>query len=317
MSIPPILVAAGTDDYRRRRCVQGIIKKARGDHMDVMNVTGLESAAVESLLGSAGILFDNNTLCVVSGSTEKFSKALLESHSKESDPSVTILMVYETDKVPIADMVPKSSIRVFTLPAFYKMEDYAVEFVRDELRGYAIDPRLILALVRKVGQDLGVLAFEAQKARTLADAKGVKEITSDTLKATMAPLAESDGSGILIPLGAKNKKLLMGELNRYYVSKGTDPTVELCGRTLSPTILKWLQASHLQASGISPSSAAGRVGSNPWYWEHKILPPALNWGVDGCRNLLKIVAASQVLVFSGAVKPWVVLESGLIRACGA
>jgi len=225
------------------------------------------------------------------------------------------LLVCEADKLPPPlDAVPKKLVRSFPLPAFYKLEEHASGFCVEEAksRGKSLDPSLASALVRKVGTDLGILSFEIQKASLYA--ADSEKILPEHLRVTIAALVETDGSAISEALAAMNAKALLSEMDRFRKSKGADPTIELCGRVLSPTILRWLQAAHLHASGLSPSAAAGSVGSNPWFWEKIVLPAALRWKVAGCSRLLQVIASAQEATFRGSVSPWNLLESGLIRS---
>ena len=317
-SDPPLLLVAGADEHRRRRFVRGVSTKKQTEGWTVYPMGGEEHTVLDTVLSTTGVLFPGKALCVVHN-PEKLPLPLVKSHAADSDPSVVLLLVYETDKPsgPLADLVPKASCKVFPLPPFYKLDEYAADYVREaRSKGFVIGSDLAGALVRKVGNDLGVLTFEVAKACLLAKAKGGKDITPEILRDTVAPLSEVDGSSVLEALGSANPKRLAVELSRYKISKGGDPTVELCGRVLTPMVLRWLQAAHMFECGVSASAAAGRTGSNPWYWENKVLPPARAHGVVGCKKMLGAIAKAQTAVFSGHVSPWVTLEAGLLGALG-
>lgn len=321
MSESPLFLVCGTDEYRRRKFIRGMVAKQRSMGWTAQFMDGTDHESLDGLLGSSGVLFDGMTLCVITH-PEKLPEKLVAAHAKDPDPTVVMLLVYETDtpKGAVAELVPKEKVKEFPLPAFYKMEDHAVASAREDARasGFILDKDLATSLVRTVGQDQGVLSFEISKAVALARATGVVgTITRDVVRGSVASLAESDGSMVVKALAAKNARALATELGRFKQSKGGDPTIEMCGRVLSPTILKWLQAAHLYEHGVSAQAGAGRVGANPWYWERVVLPPAASWGVRGCKRLLKAVASAQTAVFTGAVNPWVVLESGLLGAFSA
>lgn len=312
MRSPPALVVAGTDEFQRRRLVRKITSTRALDGWSVIPVDAGVSGDVEQSLSSTS-LFGANTLLVVSRA-EKLSPAILKSQLDDPDPSVVLLLVSDADKLaPPLDSVPKALVKTFSLPAFYKMEEHATAFCVEEAKAYKreLAPALATALVRKVGTDLGVLAFEVQKAALYAT--GADKLTADHFRATVAPLLESDGSAIADALATQNRKLFMSEMDRFRKSKGGDPTIELCGRVISPTVLRWLQAAHLHASGLSPQAAAGSVGANPWFWEHKVLPAALRWKITGCVQIVRVVAAAQEATFRGSVSPWGLLEAGLVR----
>ena len=311
----PLFFVGGTDDHRRRRFVHGLVTQKRNAGWTVYPLDGGDVSSLEGVLGAAGVLFGGNTLCVVEN-PEKLPLTLLKSYVEDPDPTVVIVLVSDSDKISagLSEFVPKSCTKVFSLPAFYKMESHALEYIKGEVKssGCTLEDNIALALVRKVGTDLGMLTFEIQKAVALAASMGTQVLTSDIVKGSLAPLSETDGSGVLEALANKNAKRIALEMTRFMGARGGDPTIELCGRVLSPAFLRWLQAAYMHENGVSVTAAAGRVGANPWYWENKVLVPAMNWGVGGVRILLSVVARSQTMVFNGGLQPWIVLESGLL-----
>ena len=316
MKLPAALLVAGTDAHRRRAFVRDLVTKCAREGYDTPPLDGTDRAGVQSLMGFVGVLSSKPTLAVVTH-PEKLHPADVGDHLRDPNPCLTLLLVSEVDKPSggILDGFPPAQTKTFTLPPFYKLDEHAAEYARElaKSRGVALPDGLARAIVRKVGNDLGVVYYEIDKAVTLARALGVVLLEPAHLKGTLAPLTELDGSTVVEALGTRNAKLLADELTRYKNSKKGDPTIELCGRTLTPTVLRWLQAAHLHGKGVSPASAAGRVGSSPWYWEHKVLPCARAWGTDGCRDLVGAIARAQNAVFDGAVSPWALLESGLLR----
>jgi len=239
---------------------------------------------------------------------------------KDPNPSLVLLLVSDSDKPGgwLAD-VPQAQTKMFTLPPFYKLDGHAADYAVSLTKklGLTLSESLAQAMVRKVGNDLGVVSFEVSKVAMLARALGVTTIEPEQLRGTLASLSELDGSLVVEALGARSARFLSDELSRYKGSKKGDPTIELCGRSLTPTVLRWLQAAYFHSKGVAPAGAAGRVGSSPWYWEHKVLPSARNWGVDGCRDLLRVIARAQCAVFEGAISPWASLEANLVRLANA
>lgn len=316
MSHPAALLVAGSDGHRRRKFVRDFEAKFVRDGYQIHRLDGADRDVLQGVISSVGVLFSNNTLVVVTH-PEKVKSEDLADHLADPSPYLLVLLVSEDDKPSggVLDGFPAANTKLFSLPPFYKLDEYAADYAIElcRSRGVSLPELLARALVKKVGNDLGVVAFEIDKAVRLVQTLGVKVLEPSHIKATMAALVELDGGAVVDALGTRNGRLISDELARYRKSKKGDPTIEVCGRTLTPAILRWLQASFLHGSGTPPASAAGRVGSSPWYWEHKVLPPARNWGVDGCRDLLGVVAKAQESVFSGAVNPWGILESGVLR----
>lgn len=316
MKLPPALLVAGTDAHRRRVFVRDFTAKCIAAGYATQPVDGADRGALQSIMGTVGVLFPNPTLVVVTR-PEKVHPDDVAEHLREPNPLLTLLLITEEDKPAggVLDGFPPAQTKTFPLPPFYKLDEYAADYAREcaKARGVDLPDALARAMVKRVGNDLGVVSYEVDKAAHLARAMGVPVIEPAHLKGTLAPLTELDGTTVVDALATRNARVLSDELARYKNSKKGDPTIELCGRTITPAVFRWLQAATLHARGWSIPAAAGRVGASPWYWEHKVLPVARTWGVDGCREILSVVARAQSAVFDGAVRPWTLLESGLLR----
>jgi len=313
---PPALLVAGTDGHRRRVFVRDFISRFSRDGYLIHPLDGSDRDALQGIISSVGVLFSNPTLVVITR-PEKVAPEDVADHFRDPSPHLLLLLVSEEDKPSggILDGFPAANTKMFSLPPFYKLDEHAADYARElcRARGVTLPDLLARALVKKVGNDLGVVSFEIDKALHLAKALGVTTMEPVHIKASMAALTELDGSTLVDALGTRNRRLISDELLRYKKSKKGDPTIEVCGKSLTPAVLRWLQACYLHGKGVSPASAAGRVGSSPWYWEHKVLPSARDWGVDGCRDLLGVISKSQEAVFSGSLNPWGILESGVLR----
>ena len=316
MKLPPALLVAGTDAHRRRVFIRDFLSKCSKEGFSPYPLDGADRGGLLTLLGTVGVLFPNPTIAVITR-PEKVAAEDLAGHLRSPTPSLVILLVSEADKPSggVLDRFPSAQTKLFPLPAFYKLDEHAADFAREtaKSRGVDLPDGLARALVKRVGNDLGVVSFEVDKAVRLASVLGVKLLEPIHLRGSMASLTELDGSSLAESLGTRSARLISDELFRYRGSKKADPTIEVCGKVLTPTVLRWLQAAYLLSRGTSAAGAAGRVGSNPWYWEHKVLPHAKNWGVEGCRGLLEVISTSQKAVFEGSISPWGILESGLLR----
>lgn len=310
----PVLLVAGTDLFNRRRLISRVVTMRQSEGWTVMQIDGSKPGALDSVFAMS-MMFEESRLCVISD-PEKLDPTIIAEQISSPDPKLTLLLVSDSDKPdsPVFEPIPKTHRQVYNLPPFYKMDEYAANFAVREAKskGNSLDDKLALSLVKKVGSDLGVLSFEIQKACLLAG-PGVA-IEASVLRETLAALSETDGSSVVEALGYRQEKKLAVELTKYQESRGGDPTIELCGRVLTPALIRWLQATHLDGMRMTPAAAAGAVAANPWYWENKVLPYARAWGVPGCARLIRIVAKAQTLVFQGAVSPFSYLESSLLVA---
>lgn len=310
--VSSVFLIGGSDEYQSRRMLNKITATRRSEGWSVLPIDGKTPGALDPVFAMSA-MFEASTLCVVSN-PEKLSVALVKDQVTDPDPKITLLLITNSDKPtgPVFDLIPKESTKIFALPPSYKMDEYAANFVQNDLkaRGSKITESLALAMVRKVGTDLGVLSFEVQKVCLFAGTS--TEITAAHLRETLAALSETDGSAVLEAIGLKQSKRLASEMQKYQASRGGDPTIELCGRVITPALTRWLQAAHLSESGMPPAAAAGIVGANPWYWENKILPYAMRWKVAGCARLIGIVAEAQTQVFRGGISPFTYLEAAFL-----
>ena len=317
--LPGALLVAGSDDHRRRVFVRDLVNRCLREGYVHHPLDGTDREGLQGLLSTVGVLFSIPTLAVVSR-PEKIVPGDVAEHLRTPNPSLVLLLVTDSDKPSggILDGFPAAHTKLFPLPPFYKLDDHAAEYAVGlaKSRGIVLPDKMSRALVKLVGNDLGVVSFEVDKLVRLASARSRSTVELSDLRESLAALSESDGSSVADALGTRSRKTIADELSRYKATKKGDPTVELCGRVLTPTVFRWMQAAYLHGKGVSPAGAAGRVGSSPWYWENKVLPCAKVWGLQGCRHLLSAIATAQSAVFSGAVSPWNCLESGLLRHAG-
>lgn len=317
-----LLLVSGSDDFRRERVVRQITRKrvSSGWKSEVLNG---DDPSLEVSLGAVGILFAEKRVIVIRH-PEKAPLSLLQAQITEPNRDVLLVLDHEGEIKAsslfyknFVSKLPKGVAKNFTEVPSYKARDDAYQFVMEEVSalGNTLEEALAYVLVDRVGTDLGVLSFELLKASLFAGEKN--PITSNVLRATMAPLMDLGGQPLLDAISDCNRPKTMLELRRIELSGGSDQTIRICGAFLSPSFLRWMAAIHLHQSGVSPANAAGRASANPWYWEHKILAPALRWGYRGCRVLVEAVAEAQTAVFQGVLSPWNILEVRLLRAFGS
>jgi DNA polymerase III delta subunit len=314
---PPVYWIAGEDAVRARVFARKLAQHARAQNATVTWFEGAEGdLAVERAYSTAGVLFAQDQWIFVTDA-EKFSADVVRAHATtDTNPSLVVVLISSTLKVASLEaLVPPSARKSFALPPFYKMDEHAagwaVEWAHG--RGVQMDSATANALIRHVGHDLGYVAFEVDKAAALARARGSTKIDLPILRGSVAALAAEDGTAVVEALSARTARPLAEALATYGARARGEPTVELCGRVISPAVMRWFQAAALDSNGVSPSAAAGRCGANPWYWEHKVLPAARRWGVGGCGALLRVIATAQRAAFAGSISPWGVLMAGLLR----
>jgi len=315
---PPVLVVSGGQTLLRRRFLNLLKATQRAAGWAIEDVDGTDAAAVRDALEGGGLFSTGNTLAVVR-TPNKVDLDLLARHGASKDYVTTLVLHVEGEpdgRTKFGKYVKKLGKvhRGFPKPTDWDAPEVAAEFVAAEvkLHGMSIRSSLAGAFIGRVGSDLGMLAFEVEKAVLLARAGGVEVIDAGHLKGAMAPIAEAAVAPLLEALGARNLKRLSKALASVRRTSKNDPTMRIC-RFLGASVIKWVQAVHLD--NMPPRAAAIELKLNPWYFENKILPPARRWGKSGTVRLASDLAASERAVLNGAVSPWTVLTARLLAAC--
>lgn len=305
-----LLVISGNDEFRRQRLLRTTIQKLALKGAQSLNLEG-GTGELQSILGSVGLFFPESVVVTLSEPDKEPQEVLLQQW-KSPNENVMVICLHEgnirtTSKFykDVVSVLPKNSWKEFESAPEYKRDDLATDFAVSEAKsqGVTLDPTLAKALVDRVGNDLGVIYFEVMKASVVTP-KG-SGISAATLRSTLSHKRDSKGSILVESIGTKNLVWTLKELEKIRSFYGSeDPTMAIAGQFLGPSFLKWLQAASLSKEGFSASAAAELVGANPWVWENKILPFALNWGVDGCKDLVSLVGTSQRNLMSGQLFVW-------------
>ena len=190
------------------------------------------------------------------------------------------------------------------------MRDAAIVFVERLLksRGMLAGRGIPEVIVELSGEDPGVLEAEVSKlvyALPSGTTLGIPDLRF------LSGLARVDGSGVCAALGRRDAPSLARELDRWKSTVGDDP-MALIGPVLFPSVSKWAQAAHMESMGWSPETSASRASCPLWVWENKILPYARNWGVEGAKRVLLVLASAHRSVLRGDVNPWSFMTSEMI-----
>lgn len=305
-----LLVISGNDSFRRNRLLRTTTQKLCSQGARLLDLRGGENE-LQPLLGTVGLFFPESVVVVLRDPSKEPLEVLI--HQWKS-PNENVMVICDYDgTIPtstkfykeLASLLPKTSWKEFEAPSDFKRDEYAQDFVVSEAKslGVSIDPSLAKALVDRVGNDFGVLSFEVWKAGLITP-KGTG-ISAGTLRSTISHKRKPTGSALVDSIGTRNLVWTLKEFEKITSFYGKDdPTMPITLPILGPTFLKWVQAASLSSEGFSPQAAAELVGSNPWVWETKVLPYALNWGVDGCGTLVSIVGESQRDVMQGKLFVW-------------
>lgn len=319
MSLPSVMAVTGPVHLRRRRFLDALVESKRREGWRTDRISGTSPGALDRVLYGLGATFmDAKTVVVVDDPGQADIQAI-QTHAKETDPEV-VLVLHSDSTVRGNTKLGKflktlgKFHKYFPPPERFKEVEGAVAFVVEEARHYSktIDPEVAHVLVSRVGHDLGVLAFEVQKA-VIYMGDEESEIGGRTIGLVMAPLAEAQVFPVAAAVGSRNLKQLSRVLVRVKRTALKDPLKAVCGVVRAEAI-KWLAAADLHEKGVDPREAAVRMQQNEWYWQNKVLPVAKGWTTTELTRLLRALALSERALLSGQVDPWAGLCARLLLA---
>jgi hypothetical protein len=180
-----------------------------------------------------------------------------------------------------------------------------------------IDLKLAKSLVRGVGTDLGVLAFEVSKAAALSRSEGSTSISVKHIRATVRGSSDADMAPLREALASADEARTAKALAKIRSKSATDPTMLLLRARGGPADLayQWLQVALLLKQGHSERRIATIVGVPDWAVRRDLIPAAKRWGVKPLRELVTNLAATDRGLLKGIPAPWVACVASLLQGC--
>jgi hypothetical protein len=293
-------------------------------------VDGAKPGALRSML-SGGFFIETPTLVLVSN-PHKVDLGVVVAHNNAGDNTYILLLHHEgslkavkkfgkgvKELEALIKRLPNKQHFSFQLPNPFKADGIAADFCVEEARkrGKKLPLKVAKALVSVIGTDLGILHYEVLKAATYATATGSDEIEVRHVRGSKAALSEAEVTPVVRALEDLNLPRVLKALNRLQKT-AEDPRstlVKTC-RFVSSSVLKWIAAANLESLGYEPKEAADALKINPWYYQNKVLPPAVRWGVPRLGRLLRALADSERAVKLGHVDPWTAFQVRLVKTFG-
>lgn len=248
-------------------------------------------------------LFDENPVLVVLRSASKV-KGLAGYLSRDG---LDILIIQEGDILKSLEGYPKHE---FKGVKNYQKRESAVKFLMMEVKkhGRALSEDIAGAVVKRVGNEYGVLRWEALKFAY----SGAGDITAKEALGVIAPLSESEGTGIMDALATRNTREFLRECLRMEQTKPGDQTMALCSGLLTRNVMLWLEICLRDKKGENARDMASELKMNPYVLEKTVLPQARLLGIERLRRLLCLTAECERAVLWGSVSPWAKFKSGVL-----
>lgn len=335
MAAPTLFAISGSNDFARRRQVGQTVSKQRANGWDIQTVDGSNNMAFMSALHQSSSMFgENKPVLVVVNNPEKAPLPALESHMKDTEPAVTLLLSIEGDPKgntkfgKFIATLDKKAHQVFALPDnWWDLPEFAAQFCLSEAKRLSRPMRddLAKALVSRSGTDLGFLSFEMQKSALHAEARGSSTIDVEDVKAARAPIGEVSYESFKEALKSRNRKAVAIALERIHTSV-RDPIMSLAGYIDSFVIgsktekegkisFGWLHLTTMIAQGKNADDIALALNVTPKRCQYFMMPEVANWKPNDVIGLMKATAAARRAVVSGQIDPWLVLVSGILNTC--
>lgn len=328
---PPVVVVSGTDDFLREREIQKAIAAAQSmgrrveRHID--NGSDLSAVLSGSVMFSGSVLAVVQSDTVVKKPTDKSLWAepdvqLILEHHEAGDNSVCLLVVHDGEvsdsslagRILAAETGSKKLDQInYTAPKPWDVGDYAVKFLRSELKrtGKSVSDDLAEAIVQSVGTDLGILSHEVLKYSLYMDACHETELSVKAVRGLMAAFGATDTRRLVDAVGNRNLRQVSRALAEVREGPAAQAGVIVVCRTIGTTAVGWLQVAVLQERGMSESEITGRLDWKSGRYR-MVAPIAQRWQTVGLTKLLKVLSKVDRDARHGSVAPWAQFESGLL-----
>ena len=319
---PPLMMLSGTDYYLRRRAIRHHVMQAHRNGYEVIHA-GSEREVIDAV--SVGATFGLPTLIVVG--PQDLSVKTAKSLVTEAPPKISILIevvgTLNEKKMPSTALVHGAHQAAFDLPAKKKdLEARAIKFAGHEtsqlLGQKGLDKKLAQAVVRAVGTDLGMIAYEIAKVTALVRSReGEQKVTVADLRATLRSSAAADMQPLRDALFNADEIGTAKALAKIRKKSVSDPTMLLLRARGGPADLayQWLRCALLLAKGTDAQSIASSIGAPEWAVSRTIIPAAKRWGKENLMRLVRDLSQADRGVLQGIPAPWVACEAALLRGC--
>lgn len=303
-----VMVLYGTDEDRIMLDEQKISAQRAKDGWEVRRVDGRKSDPRDIALAFQQGLFDPDPILVVlrNPARVKGIRQLLE------DAPMDALVIQNGKRPRVLDTFPSTP---YDLPKAYKRLEASAGFLEEQVRelGKEIDPKVCLALVKRIGMDFGVLRWEALKIAYQTEGE---KVDPKGLGRLIAPLSEAQGTDLVEAIAARDIRSFLFQCSRLEQSSSKDPTMGMCAGLLFTSTLKWLEISLRLSKGESAGDIASAVGVSPYLLERVLIPQVRSLGLKRIRGLLALLSECEKAVKSGGINPWVRFKAGILKLIG-
>lgn len=194
-----------------------------------------------------------------------------------------------------------------------KRAEWYATFFREMLlrHGKEVSLPICKSVVQRVGQDLGVLRYEAMK---IAYASEGKEVTPKEVMSVLAPLSEMSGILLIDAVFSWNPSHFLKVCERFEQNRKTDPTMGICTGLFYLNVVELLKVRFCLDNGVtSLQGIAEELGKEMWLVESVLVPRAKSFSTKKLREILGLLYHCENLALSGVVSPFSAFKTGVVR----
>lgn len=320
---PPVVILSGGDEALRIRELRKAVQTADQTDREVQYVKGEEHEEIESFLSTTGILFEEKLLVVVNDPAKAPVEPIVKHHHRGDNMMVFVLheegdIKKKSNLGKIVEKLPERFVARFELPKPWEAHDRAVSFCVKEAKSHGIQlaENWAGAMVRNIGTNSGVLAFEVEKLAIYLGALGTTKVQSEHLSATLAAFTELGPKPIVDALERRDLAAAaraLTNMRRTHAGQLAGAAAQACG-FLGHNVRLWLHVAALVGEGLGLDEISEQTGLKSFRLRKNLLPVARRWGEGRLTSLLKSLATVERSVRSGHVNPWVEFECAIFRA---
>jgi DNA polymerase III delta subunit len=283
-----------------------ILQEYRANGYDVREVDYKSKNSVHEAFSSS--MFELNPVLVLIHNPTKV-KGLATYLKDPKDREV--LVVYDKSSLP--KLLKGFMTQTLNEPKYdnEKREWYS-NFVKEYAKksGKTISTDLCVAIVSKVGRDLGLLRYEVLKYVTLAGDE--EEISPRMVAGVFCDLQGPESSDLIDAVIRQDRKGFLKVCGRIEKSSSQDQTMSVCNGLLFYTLKQLLDVSVRLEDKKSSETISAELGKNPWLVENILRPQALSLGLGKIILLIGVLYECEDSVLKGSRNPWVKFKTKMV-----
>jgi len=292
-----MVVYGSSTDYVSLRSIE-VIQEYRANGYEIRNLNPKSEMSVAEAF-SVGLFDSNPVLVVVEEPTKlKGLKSYLE-----NTQGCEVLVLYPKSSLP--KLLEGFISHCLNEP---KYEDKKLEWCANFVQEYAlrhnkeISHEICMALVSRVGTNLGLLRYEVLKFVMLAGEE--KTITAKMVAGVLADLIGPNSKELVDAILFRNPRSFLKLCSRIEKSSSTDQTMAVCNGLLFYNLRQLFDIAVRLQSGMSVAEISSDLNKNPWLVENKLKPQIERLGLKRIVKLIHALYESEDSVLKGSRNPW-------------